>query len=164
MFKVILACASLLLLNGCGTEAKNFCPGGVCKPELDRQRREQCAPGNGSFHEVTVRLSNAVPNNIAVDVNGERRFDDCNSPVQKAPFVSVQRASGNRLVVRVEHAGAFPVLPTAVSLNIINLQACVARAVPAPIFTANDIPLTFVKEGGTNVCPARDAARTTIQQ
>jgi hypothetical protein len=162
MAKLFLALSAFLLV-ACGTEAKNLCPNNDCRTE--KQKREQCsAQAGGNFHEITLKLKSALPGNLAVDVNGERRYDDCTTPAQKAPFVSVQRAAGNRVIVRVDHGGAFPTLPASVSVSVINLQACEPRMGPEPIFTANDIALTFSKEGGAAPCPPRDVARVSVQQ
>ena len=164
MYKLLLA-LSFFLLAACGTEAKNFCPKEGCRPEVERQKREQClAPGNGSFHELTVKLNAAPPVNMAVEINGERRFDECTSAAQKAPFVSVQRASGNRLIVRVDHAGAFATLPNSMAIKVINQQNCETRVAPVTVFTADAIGLSFSKEAGVGSCPQRDVARVTIQQ
>jgi hypothetical protein len=162
MAKLFLALSAFILV-ACGTEAKNLCPNNDCRTE--KQKREQCAAlGTGSFHEVTVKLNNSVPANIGVDIDGERRFDECTTANQKAPYVTVQRSAGNRVIVRVEHAGAYTALPTKMAINVINLQSCENRAAPVSVFTANDIALSFTKESSSSACPGRDVARVSVQQ
>ncbi|RZA05695.1 MAG: hypothetical protein EOP11_12240 [Proteobacteria bacterium] len=153
----------LLLLSACGTEAKNFCPKEGCKP--DRIKREQCAaPGVGDFHELNIKLAEAIPSQLAVEINGVRRLDECKEAIPGAPYVSVQRTSGNRILVRVDHGGAYSSLPTEVAVKVIKESACVSRAEPEVMFERAAIALSFQSEASSNsACPARQAARVNLQ-
>ncbi|RYZ94152.1 MAG: hypothetical protein EOP11_26775 [Proteobacteria bacterium] len=153
----------MFLLSACGTEAKNFCPKEGCLP--DRQKREQCAaPGVGDFHELTVKLAEAIPSQMAIEINGVLRLDECKPAIPGAPFVSVQRTSGNRIVIRVDHGGAYATLPAEVAVKVIKEPACVSRAEPEVMFQRSAIGLTFQPESNSNsACPPRQAARVSLQ-
>ena len=163
----LLALGASFFFFGCGTQAKDLCQGTDCKGKRWQERNQAQCGGRavGNFHEVTVRLPAALPAHLAVEVEGKRRFDECNTPAQEAPYVSALRGTDNRLVVRVEHGGAYPKLPTQVSLRVLDLKGCAAGAPAEALFAISNLTLDFKDEtvNGPS-CPPVKVARVTVQK
>lgn len=161
--KKFLMLPACVLLAACGTAPKDVSGGKPFKPKEQPQKGACSAPATTDLQEFTIQFTAPPPERIAVDVNGERKYDECKAPAEKPPLAKLRRGPDNSLVLTIEHWGAFETLPRETSFTIYNLEKCDARAEPKTLFTANRQVVDFHPEypNGAN-CPARQAARLSL--
>jgi hypothetical protein len=160
--KKIAGLLTVLVLVGCGTQAKDVRKPGVVRGG-NGQVNDCKARSAVNAHEVTLKFSAELPAKLAVTVGAETKVNECTPPIVVVPpLVSIQRFSGTTLLVYVEHQGAYPELPREVSFRITDLKDCKANS--AVLADVQNVPLTFVQEfpNGPS-CPSRFVARTTVQ-
>lgn len=153
----LIAILAVILLAGCGTEAKNHSKGDAGR---GKEKPKICPGAMETYHQVGAILKNTVPPKIAFDLNGKREIDECEA-VPDAPPVVLSERDGRKIIFTIMHRGAYPLPPANLSFRLINLGDCSGQE--SEIFGASNLPLHFVTDypnGAT--CPGRTFAAMQV--
>jgi hypothetical protein len=95
------------------------------------------------YHEVEIETGDVLPNKIAIEVEGEIKYDECleQDVIPPPPIVHGERRKIGLAVV-VEHFGAYEQLPEDVSFRVYDRTNCSADVL---YFEASNVPLEFQK-------------------
>ena len=117
------------------------------------------------FHLMNLKTSIATPEKMAVIVDGQLKYDECleHPVITPAPFVYLLRLDG-AIEVLVQHYGAYPVLPTSESYELLDRGDCLDN--PKRFFVANRVPLKFKKTNyeKRDECGSYNEARVNLRQ
>lgn len=147
--------AALMALNACGKD------GG--KSDSNNQEFGCPAAFTVPYHKVNIETEDALPNKIAIEMDGDIKYDECleENVILPPPIVKAERYELGVSVV-VQHFGAFEVLPESITFKILDRGSCSTNDI---FFQATNTPLEFqnVYPNGPN-CGVKTFAETTIRK
>ncbi len=130
--KILTLIYALLLISACSNN-DNFdggneilsCPASIMTP----------------YHEVIVATSDVFPERIAIEVEGEVKYDECldQAVIPPPPIVRGERTKEG-LTILIRHFGAYEQLPEDVSFRVFDRTNCDPDIL---YFEAAKVPLEF---------------------
>lgn len=124
-----------------------------------------------TFHEAFIETRGAIPDKVAVILDGKLKYNECvirpmaqaaPSDMNEPPIVTVQREKGG-LRVLVRHFGAYRELPQDFDFEVQDLIGC-ARAGKV-FFAASNVALDFKKDYPNGPqCGSRTYAKVVLKR
>lgn len=155
--KRAIFCLCALTLTACGPKVLDG------DKEKFKTKQPVTCPGVVRFptEEVTIFLTNPPPARLAVEVEGERKYSECQNIKDSPPVTRVERLPGNRLLVKFNRFDRSQLAD--LSFAVKNLKDCSAGSVEEDLVKEERTPITYVTDYPEGKgCAARETARLEI--